>query len=319
MNYRSIADLSALIRANLHRVPVEVDVVAGVPRSGLLAASMIALGLNRPLTDIDGLCAGRELVGGQTRITGMSRPRGHPEEWKVVLVVDDSVASGGSMRRAREQIVAARLPFQIIYCAAYVTRSTRDQVDLHFEVVGMPRMFEWNVMHHPLLKTCCVDFDGVLCCDPSEDENDDGEYYRKFLLNATPRFVATQRIGWIVTSRLEKYRTESLEWLRRHKVEFDNLVMLDLPDARTRRRLGVHAAFKADVFRNCGAELFIESESGQAMDIARLSGKHALCIETQCLYSPDLTSITAATAQGSIFARRAAAKLRRTWHRVIGG
>jgi len=311
MNYRSVNDLSALIRENLHRIPSDVDIVVGVPRSGMLAASMIALGLNRPMTDIDGLCNDRQFSIGQTRLSSIDRQRLNPENWKVVLIVDDSVASGGSMRRAREQINTAGLPYRIIYCAPYVTRSTRNEVDLYLEVVGMPRMFEWNVMHHPFLKNCCVDFDGVLCLDPTYDENDDGDRYREFLQNAPAKFISSQRIGWIVTSRLEKYRTESEEWLRQHDIEYDYLVMLDLPDARTRQRLGIHATFKADVFKKYSAELFIESENEQAREIARRSGKHALCITTQQMFSPTVTSTVYTVSQSKLFVRRAAAKLRR--------
>ncbi len=45
MNYRNIADLNHTIRQNLHRLPrnvdVVVDVVVGIPRSGLLAANIV--------------------------------------------------------------------------------------------------------------------------------------------------------------------------------------------------------------------------------------------------------------------------------------
>ena len=42
MQYRTIADLSALVRANIHKVPHDIDIVVGVPRSGMLPAMMIA-------------------------------------------------------------------------------------------------------------------------------------------------------------------------------------------------------------------------------------------------------------------------------------
>jgi orotate phosphoribosyltransferase-like protein len=55
MNFRSIADLSAAISTNLNKVPRDVDVIVGIPRSGVHAASIISLGLKLPLTNIDGL------------------------------------------------------------------------------------------------------------------------------------------------------------------------------------------------------------------------------------------------------------------------
>ncbi len=39
------------------------------------------------------------------------------------------------------------------------------------EVIDRPRIFEWNVLHHPgILKDACLDIDGVLCHDPSHEQ-----------------------------------------------------------------------------------------------------------------------------------------------------
>jgi uncharacterized HAD superfamily protein len=311
MNYRSITDLAGAVRDHLHLIPTDVDVVVGVPRSGLLLANMIALQLNLPLTDVEGLCGGEALGHGHTRLTDTHKARFHPDKWRVGLVVDDSVASGHSIDKIKQRLAQANLNIRLLYLSAYVLRTSRSLVDIYFEVVNMPRMFEWNVMHHPLLASCCVDFDGVLCKDPSDVENDDGPRYREFLLNADLMFRCTHRIGWIVTSRLEKYRLETEAWLHRNDIAYDNLMMLNLPDAATRRRLGVHASFKAEVFKRTGALLFIESEEEQARDIARLSGKHALCITTQQFYQPDLVSIAGLSEQGRFFLKRATQKVRR--------
>ena len=58
MNYRSVNDLNHCIVANLHRLPRDIDLVVGIPRSGVLAASLIALHLNLPLVDLDGFIEG---------------------------------------------------------------------------------------------------------------------------------------------------------------------------------------------------------------------------------------------------------------------
>jgi uncharacterized HAD superfamily protein len=148
-------------------------------------------------------------------------------------------------------------------------------------------------MHHSFLETSCVDIDGVLCLDPTEAENDDGPAYEKFLLNAVPLHKPTRRIGSLVTSRLEKYRGLTEEWLGRHSIAYDKLFMLDLPSQAERRRLGVHGSFKAGVYRDSDALLFIESERNQAEVIAKMSGKPALCIETQEMFSADTLSAVA--------------------------
>ena len=65
MNYRSFADLETCIVKNLHKVPRDIDLIVGVPRSGILVAAMLALYLNLPHTDIEGLIEGRILLPGK--------------------------------------------------------------------------------------------------------------------------------------------------------------------------------------------------------------------------------------------------------------
>src|SRR5688572_14461595 len=161
MNYRSIADMNDAIARNLHHIPRDIDLVVAVPRSGLLAGTMIALDLNLPLADLDGFLAGRILAAGRTR-----RQAGFDNDasqFKHVLVVDDSIRTGKAMAEARSRVTAAHPETQFTFCAIYGTRDSSGCGSLVFEVVPHPRMFQWNVMHHPLLKYCCVDIDGVLC------------------------------------------------------------------------------------------------------------------------------------------------------------
>ena len=59
MNYRSYADLSRTIVQNIGLLPRDIDLVVAVPRSGYLAAGIIALTLNRPLIDLGGFIEGK--------------------------------------------------------------------------------------------------------------------------------------------------------------------------------------------------------------------------------------------------------------------
>lgn len=285
MNYRSIANLNQVIIASLPRVPRDIDLVVGIPRSGLLAANMLALHLNLPLTDMRGLIQGRLLQSG--RRMGEARSDFF-DTIRKVLVVDDSVNSGTAMRRARAELEAAGLDYELVYAACYVTDESRDLVDLWLEVVPTPRVFEWNVMHQTLLENCCVDIDGVLCRDPSHEENDDGPRYIEFLENADPLFVPTVKIGALVSARLEKYRPQTEAWLAKHGIEYDELHLIDLPDAATRRAQGCHAKHKAAIYsRRKESMLFIESNSLQAQEIAKRSGRPVLCVDTRRMYYPE--------------------------------
>ena len=51
MFYRSMNDLNQAIVAWTRTLPRSPDLIVGIPRSGLLVANMIALYMNRAMTD----------------------------------------------------------------------------------------------------------------------------------------------------------------------------------------------------------------------------------------------------------------------------
>lgn len=301
MNYRSIADLNKAIKSWIPELPRDLELIVGIPRSGLLAATLLSLYLNLPLTDVNGLCEGRVLATGR-RFDGGSKP----DLWKrnKVLVVDDSINSGAQMNEVKAKLEAMRLPHQLIYAAVYATPNSHCHVDYWYEIVDNPRYFEWNVMHHHVLINCCVDIDGVLCRDPTPEENDDGERYQRFLRSVMPLVVPTKPIGWLVTCRLEKYRELTEQWLSRHGIRYEQLIMMDLPDKETRVAIGNYAKFKAEVYKSIiSAGLFIESSLDQARAIAHLAGKPVLCTENAELINPNF--VVANCTRGKKFLKEA--------------
>lgn len=285
MEYRSIAELNELLVEWTYRLPRDIDVVVGVPRSGLMVANLLALHLNLPMTDVEGLITGRLLRTG-ARFNGR-RDLLHNGPCNV-LVVDDSICSGAALREVKAQIRAARLPHRIRYAVAYVSPESveNEWIDLYGEVVPLPRVFEWNVLHTPLLASFCVDIDGVLCHDPLEEDNDDGRRYRRFLRCAEPLYLPRYEIGWLVTSRLEKYRTETAAWLAEHGVRYRNLVMMDYPDMAARRAAKAYASFKAELYVKSEAQLFIESAPHTAKEIADLADKPVFAMDTRQMLYP---------------------------------
>ncbi len=314
MQYRSVADLNHAVVSNLRRVPDDVDLIVGVPRSGLLAASLIALHLNLPLTDLEGFLEGRILQTGRTR--RLKKPVTRVEDSERALIVDDSVYLGREMGRVRELVAEKAGAREVLFCSVYVTPRMAPGVDLFFEVCPWPRVFEWNLMHHDTLGRSCVDIDGVICEDPTDEENDDGERYLEFLRGARPRLLPSVPVGWLVTSRLEKYREQTEEWLRRHGIQFQEVIMMDYPSQEARRAANRYAEHKATAYVRTGAELFIESSFLQARGIVGLSGKPVLCTETNELIRPDTlgrirNDIRTAPQNLSNVLQRAARKLQR--------
>jgi len=285
VNYRSVADLNSDLRKWVPHLPDDLDLVVGVPRSGMLAAILLGLHLNLPVTDVEGLCEGRVMQAGP-RI----RSKAVEDLSKAldVLVLDDSVHAGSQIEQVKAELASANLPHNVRYAAVYVAPPGRRSVDLCYQVLDSPTVFEWNVMHHSIWSKSCVDIDGVLCRNPKPEEDDDGDRYTDFLANAKPLMAPTWKIGWLVTGRLEKYREPTERWLDHHGIRYDHLVMMDLPDRRARLALGNHASFKASVYRCTDALLFIESSQDQAQDIVRLSGRPVFCPETGQMIEPDI-------------------------------
>ncbi len=282
MNYKTIKDLSKDIKALVPKLPVDLDLIVGIPRSGLLVGNLIALYLNLPFTDVESLCEGRVLQSGPRLDSKFDF-----DKCKKVLVVDDTVFAGHSMRAAKSAIRAANLPYEIYYAAIYVTSRYHGEVDFWHELVESPRFFEWNISTHDILTKSCVDLDGVLCRDPTEEENDDGDNYRHFIANVEPIFKPSVEIGWIVTCRLEKYRDLTEKWLKKYGIQYRNLIMMNFPDKKARIASKSYSTFKAEAYKSADAALFIESSLKQAQEIVKLTGKEVLCIESNQLIRDD--------------------------------
>lgn len=284
MNFITMEQLNRCIYRNIKKIPEDIDLVVGIPRSGSLVANMLALYRNLPYTSIDSYVEKRKLQAGNTRKCGGWIKR--VEQAKKVLVVDDSISSGRAVKEAKQLIRQSGMGAEHIYLAVYALEHNIHMVDIYFEICHMPRVFEWNYMHSWVLQYCCVDIDGVLCEDPSFFENDDGKRYRRFLLNARPKMVPTKRIGYIVTARLEKYRAETETWLKRHGVVYDHLIMMDAASGKERRRQGSHGAYKGKVFLQTNCSVFIESSYEQAVEICKVSGKQVFCTDKNILVTP---------------------------------
>ena len=209
MVYRSFADLSNLIRTNLYKIPHDIDVVVGIPRSGMLPANLIALYLNKRMSDLDSFLEGKLIASGE-RDKYITKSNIHK-----VLIVDDSVDSGNAINKAKKKLGPVANSYKLLYLAPIVTPQGTSMVDIWFEILdGNERIFEWNFYHHSFLSNACMDIDGVLNVDPEID--DDGPIYTNYIENAIPLFIPTVPVDTLVSCRLEKYRLQTEKWLKEH-------------------------------------------------------------------------------------------------------
>ena len=273
-------DLSKDIQKHINFIAGDIDMVVGIPRSGMIPAYIIAFMKNLKV------CSLNEFISGTYNIKyGYRKINDNPI--KNVLIVDDSILSGRALNDAKTLLKESKIDkkFNLIYCCIYATSKMISNIDRYAELVRPPRLFQWNYLNHPHSVHWCYDIDGVLCEDPDESVNDDGDKYRNFILNAPLLFKPKYKIGALVTSRLEKYRKETEEWAQKHGIEYNHLIMLDLPSQEDRIKLKAHTKTKIDFYsKNPNMNLFIESNRKQAEEIARACYKPVICTENNKLY-----------------------------------
>jgi orotate phosphoribosyltransferase len=263
-HFRSYNDLADDVTRLVQALPHDIDAVAGIPRSGLLAATMIASALNVPLL------FGGTMAGGNRVLSDLDKT---PQR---VLLVDDSINTGTAMARQVKQINPAYT------CAVYAIN--RDQVDFYSRLLPIPRLFEWNLWNHYQLGLTMLDMDGILCEDPPMHD-DGGKEYADYLADAVPRYKPRRLVRAICTARLEKWREVTEAWLARHGILYGKLHMF--PSDKESDRKGLHASFKASCYvADDRASLFIESDAAQARAIAINSDKSVLCYATKTMLNP---------------------------------
>lgn len=270
---------------------------------------MLALYMNRPLTDVDGLLAGRCFRSGMRRRNLAGNGGGEVRDdagWlsspRKVLVLDDSVRSGEAMAEVRERLTRADLPHELIFGAVYADPAATDKVDTYYQTLKTPRVFEWNVFHVEALGRWCVDMDGVLGAAGGVGRWGDGSAAGTALNGSgAPRLVPSHPVGWLVTARPERHRRETEKWLAHHGVQYRHLIMSDGAvgeDGEDGNVASVAAAHKADAYRRSGARLFIEESCLQAVEIARLSGRPVLCAGTMQMVFPDSVPVARPAVYG---------------------
>lgn len=302
IEYRSVSSLGEVLLKNLHKFPHNADLIVGIPRSGMLPATLLSLYLNKPLTDLDSFIKGH-IYGAGNRGKTINLTQSD-----LIIVVDDTISSGRAMKAARLKLSQAIQGIKIIYSAVYAASEGKSCVDIYCELINGPRIFQWNLFHEiNLMAKSCMDIDGVLCPNPTVD--DDGEKYLDYIINAKPLIIPTVEINTLVTCRLEKYRGATEDWLFRNGVKYRNLIMLDLPSRDARLKWGRHGEYKGGVYKQTNCILFIESSKEEAIKICNESGKQVFCVETLEMFYGRHKYISKVSTKTQSYFRRQVKKL----------
>lgn len=271
---------------NMHKIPSSVDLVVGIPGSGMLAGSLIALSLNTLATDLPGFIQNRTLRHGFTRNTktGNMEPR---QAWHVLLV-SDCAGSGNSMHNAMEMISAAGIQQKITTCVIYGEPLHEKKAEIILEHLNPPHAFEWSLIHSPLLQECCIDIDGLFLDLPLVSDMTDMQAWREALNNARPLVFPTQTAGNLVTDHPEIFRNEIEEWLDKHNIRYKSLHMPGNADASENHPVTPSGTFKAQVYQSYPkSPLFIESSDDVARRITFLTGRKVLSYCIQEMLTPE--------------------------------
>lgn len=288
MKFVTLSDLAQTIRRNIHRIPHDVDFVMGIPRSGILAASIISEFLNLPLIDLDSFVFGAPPTGGRR----LRYRKESDREKKRVLVVDDTLYSGIANQDARRKLEPFNDKYQFIYLVVF-HEGRCNNVDIALEDIRRFTnnftqivLYEWNILQHhaDVMGRFLFDLDGVFCVDPPDERN--AKAYHDYICNATPLFLPAAEIGEIVTFRLEANREITSKWLAEHDIRYKALTMFPAQTWGERFNSGISPAqFKSNIYKKRhNARLFIESEDAQAQAIYKMTGRPVYCVSTNKMY-----------------------------------
>jgi len=254
------------------KLPPKLVGAIGVPRSGLMVASLLTLH------------CGDIRLGSVTGWLGHGlRVRRPIADTGVVVLLDDSLCTGTSIQKALQQCLRWCHNYRVFTGALYINPRKQTAVDCYLRVLKHPRLFAWNWIGSAQLRHVLADVDGVICKDPPV-QDDDGEAYQSYIRHAQPLHLPFRPVGGLITGRLSRWRSLTTAWLREHGVQHRRLIMYEANTATERRRRGDVAEWKGRVFRDGPWKWMIESSKAQAPRISRVAQKPVICLGDERVY-----------------------------------
>ena len=258
--------------------------VIGVPRSGLLPASICALWLNVPIYTIGE--QGQIYPLSNSSEFGGLRMKHFKEKSGHIVIIDDTISTGRSMDSFVSSIHSTE---SVLKCGLYVRPEKIEDIDIHGMETHHPYLLEWCFFNTSWMNTSLLDFDGIFSPDVPIDVCEDEDKYIEYITNVEPfyhRLPEMFQCRGIVTARLNKYREVTKEWLAKYGVEYDELHMYPTEKEAIRdlNHIAESAAFKSEIYSRSPAKIFVESNQSEAILINRKTKKAVVCPDAERLY-----------------------------------
>lgn len=291
MLYISYNDLIKDIKDNFQKIPRDIAGVIGIPRSGLIPATIISQLLNV------GMCVYHDFLqnGDQAFVLNHGQRKLSSTSTNKILVVDDTCYSGTQMLNIKNELINKYGgKYQFIFMPVYLEGDAKKCTpDLYLRDLRQYAQsselrivfYEYNIFNHH--KHVCdkilYDLDGVICKDPPYEENE--EKYLEYLKHPeTLRVPAFNREISICTYRLNKYFDLTSEYLTSLGLKC-HLYMYNAPTKEERNKVPPYE-YKAYVYSHHSEfVLFVESEDWQAQKIFEITGKSVFCPTTNKMYT----------------------------------
>ena len=276
------------------KLPADLCAIAGVPRKGMLPATILAERLHLPLLSAteyltnNGQLSRWDPIGEHGPAFGHRYPLS-AGKGNTILLVDDSVGSEAVSLRTAAQRMRDVGSHTILTAAVWVPEPIPVGVDFWGETFSQSEFQEPEFLNTFSAEHYATDLDGVLCEDPPDGETDEEARWRKIFDSAVPMYLPRfKAVAAIVTSRLEKYRGVTEAWLARWGVKYRQLIMHPAANCRERGSHADIARWKASQVIAVRCNVYIESNPAEAIAIQRLIPGRPVYCSTLCSWAADI-------------------------------
>jgi uncharacterized HAD superfamily protein len=245
----------------VNMLPRDVDCVVGIPRAGLITATIVATRLGKKLTTPELFMQGRTLKDEPIVL-----------EKNKVLLIDDGAGRGVTMKKAKDKLQNFNPRLDIVCGVSHVYPKAASIVTAGTNLIREVWL-ESELNENPD-SGVGSDLDGVLCFDFAEGTLPSVEAYQ----NLEAKFIPLYVLDFIATGRHERFRKVTEEWLAKQGIKYKQLIM------RTEAEGNDNIMVKIKAIESIRPRVYFESHTVEAERIYKETLCPVLCFQTMTLY-----------------------------------